>query len=163
VYSVGIGLYFLNLILDKVELEGFCQFYFIISTDYWSLKSSDFYITTHFNVRKRYIFTIQCTYGYCMIPRVRSDFFMLSSSLRWSVCTVRKNMNIFTRLSRFNVLWQPGFRRHRWFTRGFVDNNYTTICLSVYGSTALFLTLAAFQFLNLFTQSVGLLGRGISP
>jgi hypothetical protein len=34
VYSVGIGLYFLNLILDKVEIEDLCQFYFIISTDY---------------------------------------------------------------------------------------------------------------------------------
>jgi hypothetical protein len=33
----------------------------------------------------------------------------------------------------------------------------TQIDLSVYGSTALF------QFLDLFTQSVGLLGRGISP
>jgi hypothetical protein len=34
VYSIRIGLYFLNLIIDKVEIEGFCQFYFIISTDY---------------------------------------------------------------------------------------------------------------------------------
>jgi hypothetical protein len=142
-----------------------CQFYFIISTDYWSLKSSDFYITTHFNIRKCYILTVQCTYGYCMIPRARSDFFMLIFIIQCSVCTVRKNMNILTRLSRFNASWQPGFRRPRWFTRGFVDNNYTTICLSVRLSMALqpfSWTLAAFQFLNLFTQSVGLLGRGIS-
>jgi hypothetical protein len=34
--------------------------------------------------------------------------------------------------------------------------------LSIYGSTALCWTLAAFQYLDLFTQSVGLLGRGIS-
>jgi hypothetical protein len=35
-----------------------------------------------------------------------------------------------------------------------------TIYLSIYGSTDLCRTLAAFQFLNLFTQSVGLHGRG---
>jgi hypothetical protein len=36
-----------------------------------------------------------------------------------------------------------------------------TVCLSICGSTALCWTSAAFQFFNLFTQSVGLLGRGI--
>jgi hypothetical protein len=35
--------------------------------------------------------------------------------------------------------------------------------LSIYGSTALCWAFAAFQFLDLFTQSVGLLGRGIGP
>jgi hypothetical protein len=35
--------------------------------------------------------------------------------------------------------------------------------LSTYGYTTLRWTLAAFQFLDLFTQSVGILGWGISP
>jgi hypothetical protein len=37
-----------------------------------------------------------------------------------------------------------------------------SVCLSIYGSTALYWALAAFQFLDIFTQSVGLLWRGIS-
>jgi hypothetical protein len=35
--------------------------------------------------------------------------------------------------------------------------------LSIYNSTALCWTLASFQFLDIFTRSVGHLGRGISP
>jgi hypothetical protein len=37
------------------------------------------------------------------------------------------------------------------------------IYLPTYGSTALYLALAAFSVSQPFTQSVGLLGRGISP
>jgi hypothetical protein len=40
---------------------------------------------------------------------------------------------------------------------------YLSISLSIYGSTALCWTLAVFSFSWFFTQSVGLLGRGISP
>jgi hypothetical protein len=42
------------------------------------------------------------------------------------------------------------------------ESIYLSIYLSIYGSTALCWTFAAFQFLNIFTQSVGFLGRGIS-
>jgi hypothetical protein len=40
---------------------------------------------------------------------------------------------------------------------------YVSIYLSIYGSTALCLTLASFSVSWSYTQSVGLLGRGISP
>jgi hypothetical protein len=38
-----------------------------------------------------------------------------------------------------------------------------TLILSIYGSTALYWILTAFSVSSSFTQSVGLLGRGISP
>jgi hypothetical protein len=55
------------------------------------------------------------------------------------------------------------------FFRGFLHNDnkrktiYLSICLSISGSTAVCWVLAAFSVSWYFTQSVGLLGRGMSP